>query len=370
MGLKSTASDKLLKIATPGINDEDNPGQLLRVTHYLLLHGNIDLVGKSQLLQDEGSELDNNSQGWLEIDQEGTKSSYNYNYWSSPVSVQKQNNNSGYSVGAILVNPKGSLTFSANPYAADNIPVNANNIVVSSYWLNAFYPATANDYSQWQAISHNKSINSGEGFTMKGTSGAAPISQTQTYSFKGKPHNGTIELRELSENQNYLIGNPYPSAINAHKFIEENINTTNGKPFDGSLYFWDHYGGSSHILKEYVGGYAVLNLTAPEGVPAVSTDERINNSVNYGSSKLPGQYIPVGQAFLINSTNPDATSTEKFGGKIQFKNSQRVYKREGIDNHSIFLKPEKDQSASPVKQIAINAYESHSDHLKVITDRF
>src|SRR5690606_34614433 len=107
--------------------------------------------------------------------------------------------------------------------------------------------------------------------------------------------------------------------------------------------------GSSHILKEYVGGYAVLNLTAPEGVPAVSTDERINNSVNYGSSKLPGQYIPVGQAFLINSTNPDATSTEKFGGKIQFKNSQRVYKREGIDNHSIFLKPEKDQSASPVK---------------------
>src|SRR5690606_16557653 len=133
-----------------------------------------------------------------------------------------------------------------------------------------FLPDHANDYSKWKRIYQNIAIRSGEGFTMKGTSGAAAISQRQNYSFSGKPHNGTIEL-ELGENQNYLIGNPYPSALDGHKFIEDNINSSNGNPFDGSIYFWDHYGGSSHILKEYVGGYAVLNLTSPEGVPAVST---------------------------------------------------------------------------------------------------
>src|SRR5690606_15863653 len=105
--------------------------------------------------------------------------------------------------------------------------------------------------------------------------------------------------------------------------------------FDGSLYFWDHIEELNHILKDYVGGYAVRNLLA--GVPAVSVDLRINPN-NAESGKAPGRYIPVGQGFLINSTEP-AQSVTISGGEIHFKNSQRVFKADG-DNGSLFLRPE------------------------------
>ena len=80
--------------------NNDNP---LRVTHYLLLNGNMDLVGESQLLQDHGSILDNSSGGWLQRDQQGKRLSFNYNYWSSPVNNQGSHNNSGYTVGGVLL---------------------------------------------------------------------------------------------------------------------------------------------------------------------------------------------------------------------------------------------------------------------------
>jgi hypothetical protein len=47
--------------------------------------------------------------------------------------------------------------------------------------------------------------------------------------------------------------------------------------FDGALYFWDHFGQKdSHILLEYVGGYAAL--TKLGAVPAISNDDRIDDN--------------------------------------------------------------------------------------------
>jgi hypothetical protein len=112
---------------------------------------------------------------------------------------------------------------------------------------------------------------------MKGTSGDVPLSTAQNYTFEGLPHNGTINLMS-SVDRNYLIGNPYPSAIDAEKFINDNLAVTRGENyFDGALYFWDHFGKKdSHILLEYVGGYAAL--TKLGAVPAISNDDRIDNS--------------------------------------------------------------------------------------------
>ena len=93
LGLLSETADKVLDI---------NPSQFIRISHYLLLDGNIDLEGESQLLQDHGSILDNDSDGWLEANQQGKLSSFNYNYWSSPVSNQRANNNFGYNLGTVL----------------------------------------------------------------------------------------------------------------------------------------------------------------------------------------------------------------------------------------------------------------------------
>jgi large repetitive protein len=75
-------------------------GNALYITHYLLLNGVIDLNGESQLLQPPGSIIDSNSSGKLQRDQQGTANSYNYNYWSSPVS--ENGSNAAYTVAGVL----------------------------------------------------------------------------------------------------------------------------------------------------------------------------------------------------------------------------------------------------------------------------
>jgi hypothetical protein len=104
---------------------------------------------------------------------------------------------------------------------------------------------------------------------MKGTSGPVAISDLQNYVFKGLPNNGdiTLELDNTSEEVNRLIGNPYPSALDAREFILDNLsvadggNNLNGTVFNGALYFWDHFGEeNTHTLRGYVGGYATKKL--------------------------------------------------------------------------------------------------------------
>ena len=87
---------------------------------------------------------------------------------------------------------------------------------------------------------------------------------------------------------------------------------------EGSLYFWDHFAGETHILREYVGGYATYNLIG--GNPAISNDYRIlvTNDV---STNLPERYIPVSQGFFVVAVS---------GGTVSFKNSQREFVREEV----------------------------------------
>ena len=343
LGLKSEAGE--LTMANPsGAQDETNTGQFLRVTHYLKLDGSIDLVGESQLLQDEGSILDEASAGFLERDQQGTQSSFNYNYWSSPVSTQGTANNADYSIGSVLVNPKGTIDYINNPFAADATGKNPNNVIISSYWLWAFKPGAAGEYAEWDYLGSTGTLKAVEGFTMKGTSGAAAISDRQNYTFKGKPHNGKITGQAIGTEQNYLVGNPYPSAIDGYQFILDNIG---GNKFNGALYFWDHFSGDTHYLEQYIGGYGTL--TTVGGVEAISTDWRIN-ATQEKSSKKPERYIPVGQGFFINTAPLDENGTSFNGGIVSFNNGQRFYKRE-IDTYqdkngktwpySIFLSQEK-----------------------------
>jgi len=345
LGLKSEVANKKLSIQSPGFTGkpEENPGQILEVTHYLKLDGIIDLVGESQLLQGEGSILEEASKGYLEKDQQGTKSSFNYNYWTSIVSPQGGANNSNYNIAGILLNGTDSnnplpISFVGGPYGADNAAVNT-----SIYWLWRFH-GIANDYASWIYLGSNGMLQTGEAFTMKGTSGTAAISERQNYVFRGKPNNGIIKNLNINGNENYLIGNPYPSAMDANEFLKDNLSSSqvngarNSKNiFNGALYFWDHFAGSTHVLREYIGGYAVYNLSG--GAPAISNDERILDN-NATGTKTPKQYIPVGQGFFVNTdlVNPDGPVLPQ-GGPIVMKNSQRIGVKEG--GLSTFLSPEK-----------------------------
>ncbi|MDP3313920.1 LamG-like jellyroll fold domain-containing protein [Lutibacter sp.] len=334
----------------------------LNVSWYLELDGVIDLVGESQLVQEPGSILDADSGGYLDRDQQGTQSSYNYNYWSSNVGPISGNTgargtgvastNANFTIAGRLMDasttasPLG-ISFGASHTWADGAATIPKRI--SSYWLYKFY-GPSNDYNSWIKINQTTALLPGEGYTMKGTSGTAAITDNQNYKFRGKPYNGdfTLPLDKSTSEKNRLIGNPYPSALNADEFIKDNIaETINSKVgrnavnvFNGVLYFWHHFSGKTHVLAKYVGGYATYTLMG--GIEAISIDSRINANLAEGN-KVPERYIPVNQGFFVN-TSLDAGvsgSTPAIqGGNIVFKNSQREFKREGASSGvgSLFFK--------------------------------
>lgn len=315
--------------------------QLTVANTLTLTNGDLRLTGEAQLVQNGNSPNPMVGTGNLLRDQQGTKSSFHYNYWSSPVSL----NGTNYSVATILrdgtnaasnpFNP-GTISF-GNGYNYSDGPLSSP-IKISNRWLFK-YTTVSTSYSSWQEVGSTGTMKIGEGFTMKGVTGSAPNTDYQNYVFKGKPNNGDINLT-LSLNQLYLIGNPYPSALDADTFIRDNIKDGGNAAtnvFSGALYFWDHFGGTSHYLGQYVGGYATYTLMG--GTVAISNDPMINDDNSTGT-KIPKRYIPVGQGFFIRTDLGTATpnmTSPLTGGTIKIKNSQRSFKTESPAN-SIFFK--------------------------------
>ena len=76
----------------------------------------------------------------------------------------------------------------------------------------------------------------GEGYIIRApqTFSITTAAVDSTPMFIGKPNNGVIPLT-LSGDKLYLLGNPYPSAINADTFLD-----ANSAVLEGTLYFWTH----------------------------------------------------------------------------------------------------------------------------------
>lgn len=282
---------------------------------YLKLDGKIDLVGKSQLVQTDLSDLDVTSSGSIERDQSGQSNKYNFNYWSSPVSsINSTTINHGFTVNGVMKD--GTTTTPQNITWTSGIDGAATSpITLSSYWIFK-YQNMSNNYANWSAVGQNGSLLAGQGFTMKGSASAAA---NQNYTFVGKPNNGTI-TSPISANNLNLCGNPYPSAIDADAFIDDNATS-----IVGTLYFWEHYSSNtSHNTIQYQGGYATYTKVggtapvAPAGISGMGS-----------SSKIAKRFIPVGQGFFIAGS---AT-----GGTITFKNSQRTFiKEDNVNSYSLY----------------------------------
>lgn len=289
----------------------------LNVSWYLKLDGFVDLEGESQLVQGDDSLLDPTSEGKIERDQQGTADTFTYNYWSSPVGITNNtSNNNAYSLSDVLKDGSSPENPSVINFVSGHNGTDTNPIGIAKYWIWKFANLTSDDYSAWQHIKSDGILNIGEGFTMKGP-GTGDILDDQNYVFEGKPNNGDISLT-INSGNDYLIGNPYPSAIDGKEFINDNPNLS------GTLYFWEHWGGDTHILSEYQGGYALYNLAGGVKAPAPDPDVA---QVGVGT-KAPGQYIPVSQGFFVTGTS---------NGSITFENDQRVFAKESSSS-SVFMR--------------------------------
>ena len=332
-------------------NTASNDGIGLTVTHYLKLDGTIDLEGESQLIQTDSSDLDPTSTGSLERDQQGNSNAYLYNYWCSPVGeTNGTSNNNDYKLSDVFTN----IGYNTSGYNGTTGPLE-----IADYWIWKYANLTGDTYSLWQHVRSTGDLKTGEGFTMKGVDVAASINDDQNYILSGKPNNGDFTLT-LSPGNEYLIGNPYPSAMDADEFIKDNISNletngrnTNGNVINGALYFWDHFAVNSHVLVDYQGGYATYTLMG--GAVAINNDTRIDADGTFGT-KVPERYIPVGQGFFVSSiadaslvgdSNDPGLTQSIDGGQILFKNSQRVFKKE--TDESIFLKASNSKAKSSTK---------------------
>ena len=325
----STGHETLGLLVDAGSKLEIKNNQELIISSYLKLDGTIDLVGESQLVQSLNSELDVTSSGLIERDQQGKGDIYSYNFWSSPVSpVNATAINEPYSIDEVLrdgtdVNNLQNIIWTTGYNGAPTTP-----ITLSSYWLFTF-DNQVEDYGSWQQVNQTQDVKVGLGYTMKG-SGSGATSNSQNYTFVGKPNNGDISHALAAANTS-LLGNPYPSALDADQFILDNIgvieedgDAIGAGVTTGALYFWEHFAtNNSHILAEYHGGYATYNLS---GATMAIPDPMVSS--NGTGSVLPKRYIPVGQGFFVEGGE---------GGTVQFNNGQRVFQKES-DGNSVFTK--------------------------------
>lgn len=270
---------------------------------YLKIDGKLDLKNRSQLIQTSESEFDQTSIGFIERDQKGQSNLYNYNYWSSPVSAMQ--NYGSYTIAEVMkdgTNPTAqNIQWTSGFNSIETTP-----ITLSNYWIYKFQNLSAN-YANWTQVGENGILTVGQGYTLKGS---GSDNNFQNYTFKGKPNNG-IFTSFVGPNNLNLSGNPYPSSLDAQKFIKDNLNSING-----TLYFWENYNtNETHNLSEYNGGYATFSLVG--GTASVVASENESSTI---ASKIPGRFIPVGQGFFVKGS---AT-----GGTITFNNNQRIFIKE------------------------------------------
>ena len=127
--------------------------------------------------------------------------------------------------------------------------------------------------------------------------------------FVGVPNNGLVSYAVLPNLVN-LVGNPYPSAVDADKFI-----AANSASLEGTLYFWTHNTSPSKNIE----GDAIYNYTA--------NDYFVYNKT--GGVGVSGK-IAAGQSFFA----PSSTT----GGTVLFNNAMRYTEGQPNYDNSQFYK--------------------------------
>lgn len=162
----------------------------------------------------------------------------------------------------------------------------------------------------------------GKGYAVRAeTSGVDSPTYGKTYTFTGVPNNGDISIvlkRTKDSGINTgagigynLVGNPYPSGIDLRKLFAANTNV-----IENLAYFWTNNvytatqlgAGYSNYSSN---NYAVFNGTG--GNPATSAPG--------GDNTTPDGYVAVGQGFIVQAKNKNASATSTPDNTLVFKNS-------------------------------------------------
>lgn len=222
---------------------------------------------------------------------------FDYTYWGCPVTFA-----SNFTLGMLSPNTLSDKYFS---------------------WI----PTTgANQFGTWQFESTATVMNPIKGYIVRAPqsfSYTPDVKVPYTANFIGTPNNGNIACPIYhgslvgNNNDKYnLLGNPYPSAVDAQAFLTD---LANAAVIDGTIYFWTHNSGPStsyvdpfygdYVINYNGSDYASWNSLGPVG-------SRGSAATTGGSA--PNGFIASGQGFFTRSTG-----TAPSGNSVVFKNSMR-----------------------------------------------
>lgn len=261
-----------------------------------------------------------------------------------------QHNNEAVNSGAIMYHRKVTTTKEDYVYWASP---------VASFALNAIWPGASTntmfawaptqispfgDFGNW--IPYHGFMQPGAGYIVK-----TPVNSLQAVeqqvTFEGKPNNGFIQqivargnytgapylnpqsnafITALSDNFN-LLGNPYPSAIDARLFLEEN------PILQGHIYIWTHQQAPSAAVENPFYGSYLYNYA--------SSDYLIYNGS--GSSMGPNTFdgnIGTAQGFFVVLQDGAAVETAvTFNNQMRTSHTQdtKFYRQAAISEQKIWL---------------------------------
>lgn len=198
-------------------------------------------------------------------------------------------------------------------------PVTGQNLSISpSYASGMFY--SYNDFAipvDWKKETSSTEMVVGKGYIIRGPQTSSPPPPPGLYyaTFTGVPNNG-IKSIAIGPNGTFnLLGNPYPSAINADTFL-----STNSALVEGTIYFWTH--NTAIQLASSITGVDVFgNPKVGSGALAYTSDDYASYNGTGGVAVSGGGIIPTGK---IAAGQAFFTTSKATGASVKFNNAMRL----------------------------------------------
>ena len=228
---------------------------------------------------------------------------YDYTYWNSPITLA-----SGFTLGNL------------SPQTARDS------------W--SYNPTVSGGSGNWVNLNTSTIMDPTKGYIVKApdTFSSNPTTKLPyTATFIGTPNNGSI-LTPISKGTNAnmseiiadeddewnLIGNPYPSAIDAKKLFDL---PGNSSVIDGTIYIWTHISAPTNSSQDPFYGDYVTNYTADDYATFNKTGATGTASSATNLDATPSGYISTGQSFFVKAAPTMANGTTK---NVIFDNSMRI----------------------------------------------
>jgi len=277
-------------------------------------------------------------QNFVDVDATGT---FNIENSGSLIQVQDQAH-PDYVANTGIIDMKRITTVRNTDYVfwstpVANFPVTSISPTTSTNLIWDWNPTIAQGYTGDFGIWENTVENmiNGKGYVVRGPNGYNSTPQNYTATFTGLPNNGTIStsinrgtytgadyagptalaVTNTDDNLN-VIGNPYPSAIDAMTFLTANTE------IEGTVHIWTH-------------GIEISNAITDPFYEDYAYNYSINDYLSYnstGASFGAGVYngmIPAGQGFFVTMLDTGATTET-----VTFTNSMR----NKANDNSVFYK--------------------------------